>query len=465
MSRMALRLARFLRIAPAYLQTVARREWRLMVLALVGLAPGVAALIAWGNLAHQLTMDGAALGATKGTADPLLAWLLPSFLLEAIGAPGVLLGTGMVTLLIGCLGLTNAYLASIGRRADELALFVSMGLSRAELMGLMLLEALAAGLLGSGVGVLFGAILSWISWPAASAYFHLLPSFRLLSAPVWIGAFTGVLAALLFMGTAGRFAATNIVAHLRPREREQQLSNWQEYTRTLWGAIFTGVLMLVVVLPVLPLRGALMLLGLSVGLGALLGGLGWIFAALFGRLPTSGAMPLWTMAVQGLSRHANHTAGMVLALTAGSYGVGAAALSWLHDKPVDGLSRALGIPFPLWVAAVILVAAASLVLTIAELAAWERRSEFGMLMALGARTRRIWRLVLLEYGIVALVGGTVGSLMALINWAVAGGHGGWLWAIGIVIADLLAAIVSAWAGALPVLLRLTSRSIRESIGG
>lgn len=461
MSRSLLVLKRFWRIAPGYLRTVARREWRLMVLALVGLAPGVAALIAWGNLAHQVGHGSGVATASQ----PLLGWLLPSFLLDAIGAPGVLLGTGMVTLLIGCLGLTNAYLESVGRRADELSLFVSMGLSRLELLLLMLLEALAAGLLGSGAGVLLGVLLSRVSWFSASAFFMLDFEYRLLALPVLIGVGAGVLAALLFMGTAGQFAATNISAHLRKSDRTRGLSNWQEYTRTLWGALFTGVLMLVVIVPVLPPRGAVILLGLSMALGALLGGLGWILATLLGRLPAITSMPLWTMAVQGLSRHANHTAGMVLALTAGAYGVGMAALSWLHTRPFTNGQAGWSIPFPLWVAVVILVAAASLVLTIAELAAWERRREFGMLMALGARTARVWRLLLLEYGLVAVGGGTIGALMALVNWTAAGGRGGWLWAIGIVVADLLAAILSAWVGALPVLLRLRSRSISESIGG
>ena len=38
------RWRRFWRIAPSYLKTVARREWQLAFLAIVGLAPGVAAL-------------------------------------------------------------------------------------------------------------------------------------------------------------------------------------------------------------------------------------------------------------------------------------------------------------------------------------------------------------------------------------------------------------------------------------
>ena len=66
-------------LALRYLPTVARREWRLGLLALVALAPGVAALTAWGNLALLLR------AAEPGQADALAGWLLPPRLLGTIG--------------------------------------------------------------------------------------------------------------------------------------------------------------------------------------------------------------------------------------------------------------------------------------------------------------------------------------------------------------------------------------------
>ena len=112
-------------------------------------------------------------------------------------------------------------------------------------------------------------------------------------------------------------------------------------------------------------------------------------------------------------------------------------------------------------AGMVLLAGASLVLTGASLAALERRREFGMLMALGARSSRVWRLILLEYAIVAVGGGALGALMALGNWVVSAGRGNEWLAVGIVLADLLGAITSAWAGAAPVLWLVTRRSPGE----
>ena len=90
---------------------------RLLVLALVSLAPGVAALVAWLQIAWRLrdeTITAAQLG-----------WVLPPALLTAITPSGVLVGCGLVTLLVGCLGLSNAYLASVERRLGDLALLLA----------------------------------------------------------------------------------------------------------------------------------------------------------------------------------------------------------------------------------------------------------------------------------------------------------------------------------------------------
>lgn len=437
---------RVIRIAPDYLRTVARHEWQTMVLALVGLAPGVAALTAWTEVALLLNRTDA-----NQTLQP---GLLPPFLLEALGAGGVLVGTGMVTLLIGCLGLANVYLASIERRLGELALLSSLGLRRREVMALLLLEALAAGLLGDGVGLLLGVGLSWLSWPAAQAYFNIDAPYALSAEAVLVGAVAGVLAALLFMSVAAITATVSPAVTLRG-DRLHLFNTWRELKTTITGAFFAAALTFLVALPVLDVQATLVLSGLALLLAALLSGGSWALTNLYRRLPTPVSTPLWTLAVQGLARHPDHTTGMVLALTAAAYGVGITALTWL-----DGT---LTVAFPVWVSGVILVASAGLVLAIAALAALERRWEFGLLMALGARAGRVRHVILLEYAIVALGSGAAGALLALFNWAGSGGHGGWPGALGLVAADLLAALISAWTGAAPVLWVVSRRSIEQTV--
>jgi predicted lysophospholipase L1 biosynthesis ABC-type transport system permease subunit len=441
------RWQRFWRIAPAYLRTAARREWQLAVLALVGLAPGVATITAWRQLAWLLN--------DQSNADLLRTWLLPPLLLNALGPQGVLVGASVVTLLVGCLGLANVYLASVERRVGELGLLMGLGLSRMETAALLLLEVTAVGLLGSSAGLLLGLFLSWVSWPSARVYFD-LATYGPDPAVLLTGVLIGMVAALLFMGLSALVVAFELPSlALRGRQHSELLDAWQEWRTTLTGTLFAGLLALMAGWPVLTAQSTLLLTGLALMLSALLSLGGWVLTWLYWRLPKPAWTPLWALAVQGLARHPRHTAGLTLALTAGSYSVGLAALSWL-----DGLADSA---FPFWVAGMVLVAGASLVLTAASLAALERRREYGLLMALGARRSRLWALILLEYSIVAVGGGSMGALLALGNWALSHGRGEWWLAVGIVMADLVGALLSACAGAAPVLWLVTRRSPSAAI--
>ncbi len=434
------------RIAPHYLRTVIRREWQLALLAVVGLAPGVAALLAWLNIAVHVR--------EQAVLRLLSGWLLPPWLLATLGVSGVLTGAGMVTLLIGCLGLTNAYLASLERRAPELALLQSLGLSYRHLLLLLSLEALAAGLLGSGVGLLFGWGLSRLAWPAAAAYFGLVGAHTLTATALWAAFCAGVGAALLFMHTAVRLTQPRNVDPARARQ--SMIYAVQQNNRSaLAGALYAGLLTWGVGFLILPPVAALTLGALAEFLAVLLTLGGWLLTWLYQRLPRATRWPLWSLAIQGLAHHPNQTAGMTLALTTGSYAVGMAALSWLAS---DGQAH-----FPFWVAGLVLVAGATLVFTVAALAAWERRKTVGMLLALGAHRRHAGQLILLEYTIVALGGGTLGTLMAFATWLMAGPPDHRWAALGLILVDLVGALLSAWIGAAPVLWLVTRRPIGQSV--
>ncbi len=439
MNRAETRQARLRNFALVYLWSVARREWHLGLLALIGVAPGIATLLAWSNLA-------VALGEQPHRS--LLGWLLPTFILDRLGAAGVLVGAGMVALLIGCLGLTNAYLASLDRRLPALLLLRRLGLRHRQLLWLLGLEALLIGLLGCVVGLLLGIGLSWLTWGEAAAYLALPIPHRLNARALLVPMGVGLLAVLLFLQTAARLTPLGLLqqrSNDQLRHSDDRVARRNSWAGTLYGTLLT----LLAGLLVLPVNAAL-ILALLAGLVAIaLNSGGWLLTRLYRRLPLLPQRPLWSLAVQGLARHPNHTAGMTLALTAGAYAAGMAALSWLASH---GLAR-----FPFWVAALILLAGATLVFTVAALAVLERRTELAMLWALGARQWPLRQLVLLEYGIVAVGGGTVGALLALANWMASGHRDQWLIAFGIALADLIGALLSAWLGAAPVLWHLTRR--------
>lgn len=443
-----MRWQRLARIAPIYLASVMRREWQLAILVLVGLAPGVAVLTAWLHLASLVESQSAAF--------LFRSWLLPDVLLDIIGPSGVLVGSGVVTLLIGGLGLANAYLASVERRWDELALLRSLGLGRREIVGLLLLEILSAGLLGSTLGIFLGWGLARASWPLARSYFDLQIVYISPGPALGIGLLTGLLATCMFMGISVLAVGTiSIATILRGPSRPPFLTHMQALHTSTYGTLIAGGLTLLPALLALNWRPALTLAGLAIGLSVLLNISGWLLTQIFLRLPTASGAPLWSLAVQGLARHPRHTAGMSLAMITGAYAAGMAALTWLGDAP--------GALFSVWVASFVLVAGGSLVFTSAALAALERRREFGLLVALGGRPNRVRRLILLEYGIVAVGGGALGAVLALANWFISSGGGSWWMALLISCADIGAAICSAWIGALPVLWRVSRRSPGEAL--
>ena len=433
------RWQRLSRLAPQFLLASARRDWPLAALALVSLAPGVAALVAWMQIAWRVR------GETLTAAQ--FGWILPPALLDAVSPAGILLGSGLVTLLVGCLGLSNAYLASVERRLGGLALLLALGLSRWELMALLLLEAMGLALLGTAAGLALGFVLSVAVWLPARDYLLLEPGFILYWQPFVTGAIAGLLATLLFVGVTGiSTALRSPLSALRSPSPRHWIRDWGHWRFSTLGVLFTAVLAVLLGVLVLGLRAGLILTGLALVLAATLNAGSLLLTRFYWRLPTPDGWPLWALAVQGLARHRRQTAGLTLAMIAGALGFGLAALSWVN--------RRAEATFPLWVAGMLLLACATLVLTSAALAALERRQELGLLAALGAPRRRVRRLILLENGIVALAGGTVGALLALLAWALVRGEAGaanWLLAVAIAVINIMAALATATVGAAPVL--------------
>lgn len=434
-----MRVRRLGRLAPQFLAASVRRDWPLAALALVSLAPGVAALVAWLQIAWRVR--GEALTPAQ------FGWILPPALLETVTPAGILLGSGLVTLLVGCLGLSNAYLASVERRLGGLALLLALGLSRWELMALLLLEAMGLAVLGTAAGLALGFFLSVAVWLPARDYLLLAPGFTLYWQPFVTGAIAGLLATLLFVGITGISTALRSPLNaLRSRAPRHWMRDWGHWRFSTLGVLFTVALVGLLGVLVLGLRSGLILTALALVLAAALNAGSLLLTRFYWWLPTPDSSPLWALAVHGLARHRRQTAGMTLAMIAGALGFGLAALSWVN--------RRAEATFPLWVAGMLLVACATLVLTSAALAALERRQELGLLAALGVRRGRVRRLILLENGIVALAGGALGALLALLAWALVGGEGGatgWLLAIAIALIDVLAALATATIGAAPVL--------------
>jgi putative ABC transport system permease protein len=149
---------------------------------------------------------------TATAADPLLQVStvadyrsqLASRVNEILALFGVLLG---LAILIALLGITNTLSLSVLERTRESALLRALGLTRGQLRGMLLTEALLMALLGVGIGVALGMGFGWAIvdgfTKSAGGGVLSVPAQR-IALYVAIGAVAGVAAAVLPARRAAR---------------------------------------------------------------------------------------------------------------------------------------------------------------------------------------------------------------------------------------------------------------------
>ena len=120
---------------------------------------------------------------------------------------GLLLGLGAVALLVGGIGVANTMVISVLERRAEIGLRRSQGATRGHIRVQFFGEALLLALLGGGVGILIGALVT-----AAYARLQGWP----IDIPFWVAA-GGMGATLIIGGIAGLYPAIR-AARLSPTE-------------------------------------------------------------------------------------------------------------------------------------------------------------------------------------------------------------------------------------------------------
>jgi putative ABC transport system permease protein len=166
---------------------------------------------------------------------------------------------------------------------------------------------------------------------------------------------------------------------------------------------------------------------------------------------------------------AQAVAASAVAALAATYALTVAPISQVEGALGDALDRVFGLLDLLALAAVI-VAALGIVNTL-SMDTWQRVRELGMLRAAGMSRRQVWRSVLVEAGILGLIGAIVGCVAGLgvgvLLVATAGGRleGSIVVPVGTIVLALVAGVGLAMLAAAQPARIAGRRSIVEAVRG
>jgi ABC-type antimicrobial peptide transport system permease subunit len=127
---------------------------------------------------------------------------------------------GLVSLLIGGIGIVNTMLVIVSRRTTEVAVLKTLGLQPYEVTQLFLVEAILMGIVGSAAGVVLGWGMAFVVKGVAENFLSQSLSFHITATPAITGFLVGVIVTIIFgflpTLAAGQIRPGNV---LRPSEK------------------------------------------------------------------------------------------------------------------------------------------------------------------------------------------------------------------------------------------------------
>src|SRR5690606_32398750 len=105
---------------------------------------------------------------------------------------------GLVSLLIGGIGIVNTMLVVVSRRTTEIAVLKTVGLEGEQITIVFLIEAVLMGFVGSLLGVLLGWGATFLLKGGAEAFLAQELSFRITPGPAITGIVVGILVTAIF---------------------------------------------------------------------------------------------------------------------------------------------------------------------------------------------------------------------------------------------------------------------------
>ena len=105
---------------------------------------------------------------------------------------------GLLSLLIGGIGIVNTMLVVVRRRTNEVAILKTIGLEPGEVSTLFFVESVMMGIIGSAIGIPFGFLIAYVTRGAVGAFVAQDLAFRIALEPIGIGLIVGTLVTAIF---------------------------------------------------------------------------------------------------------------------------------------------------------------------------------------------------------------------------------------------------------------------------
>ncbi len=212
---------------------------------------------------------------------------------------------GLVSLLIGGIGIVNTMLVIVSRRTTEVAVLKTIGLEAEQVTALFLTEAVLMGIFGSVVGIVLGWVAAYTIKGVAEGFLAQSLSFRITPTPALTGFVVGVIVTTIF-GFLPTLAAGQVRPNLVLRPSDTVIPRAGR-ARSFAALLFVMLAISLVAQPLIndllsaqSIRAAAMgaggFLGLLMGITLLGGGIfaGWTRRKLWRR------MIRWVMMIPGL---------------------------------------------------------------------------------------------------------------------------------------------------------------------
>ncbi|MEI6044334.1 MAG: FtsX-like permease family protein [Chloroflexota bacterium] len=224
---------------------------------------------------------------------------------------------GLLSLLIGGIGVINTMLVVIGRRTTEIATVKALGLKTRQTLFIFTLEATILGVMGSILGVILGELLGLGIKGVAEGLFARPLNWGLYFGPMVIGLVIGILTSAVF-GFLPSYAASRVRPGVVLRIQSGSLPKIGGWASLLIILLMTFLIGLIAGLLLHDFWIGLVVAYVTLLVSAILVGLMWLVVFLVGKLPAPFG-PSLKMALRSFSRHRGRTAATIMVMVVGLF--------------------------------------------------------------------------------------------------------------------------------------------------